>query len=558
LGLTLGAAVFLLGLLAALPPATPAAANVGACPVFPADNIWNTRVDALPVHPNSANFINSIGATTGVHPDFGSGTWDGGPIGIPYVTVPGDQPLVPIYFTAYGDESDPGPYPVPTDAPIEGGPNSDGDRHVLVVNTGNCKLYELYRAFPNADGSWNADSGAVFDLNSNALRPAGWTSADAAGFPILAGLVRYDEVAAGQINHAVRFTVPRTRREYLWPARHYASTSTDANLPPMGLRFRLKASYDVSGFSPEVQVILTALKQYGMFVADNGGAWYLSGAPDSRWDDDTLVTELRRVKGSDFEAVDESALMADPNSGQVVGAPPTPTPTVTPTGPTPTPTRTFTATLTRTPTSTATPTATPVPGATTITLQGTSDIADTWLNPDDPDINYGDWDNVHLQGITHDRLLFQPNLVALPTNAQIQSATLAFYAWSYAGVSNPNVAAYRVLTNWDEMTATYDFPWSASGMSAGTDYVSSATGVYNTGASGWATLDVTRAFQDWFGGAANRGIVVLITNNVSAHYRLYLSEYADDPALTPKITVTYTTAALIPREFLPVILFRSP
>jgi hypothetical protein len=292
-------------------PPTP-----GSCTVFPSNNIWNTPIDTLPVHSRSNAYVNSIGASTGLHPDFGSGTWNGGPIGIPYVMVGLDQPYVPINFTAYGDESDPGPYPVPPDAPIEGGPNAKGDRHVLVWETGLCKLYELYRAFPQRNGSWNADSGAVYDLKSNQLRPDKWTSADAAGLPIFAGLVRYDEVAAGEIRHAIRFTVPETQRAYLWPARHYASSSTNPDLPPMGLRFRLKSTFDISGFSPEMQVILKALKTYGMIVADNGSSWYLSGAPDPRWNNDDLVTSFRRIRGSDFEAVDESSLMISSDSGE--------------------------------------------------------------------------------------------------------------------------------------------------------------------------------------------------------------------------------------------------
>ena len=290
--------------------------RIGGCEVFSADSIWNRRVDGLPIDASSSAYVNSIGATGGVHPDFGSGTWNGGPIGIPYVAVPAAQPFVPISFIWYGDESDPGPYPVPANAPIEGGSSSTGDRHVLVVDSGNCTLYELYYAWPQADGSWEAGSGAAFDLTSNALRPAGWTSADAAGLPILPGLVRYDEVASGAINHALRFTVPRTRRAYVWPARHYASSLTDPSLPPMGQRFRLKAGFDISGFSPANQVILTALKRYGMFIADNGSAWYLSGAPDERWDNDDLHRLQTGVHGSDFEAVDESSLMIDPDSGQ--------------------------------------------------------------------------------------------------------------------------------------------------------------------------------------------------------------------------------------------------
>jgi len=298
------------------PPTTSGGPRLGDCPVFPADNVWNRRVDTLPVDPNSSAYVANIGATAGLHPDFGSGLWDGGPIGIPFVTVPGTQPFVPIDFIWYGDESDSGPYPVPANAPVEGGSASSGDRHVLVVDTGNCVLYELYYAWPQSDGSWQAGSGAVFDLRSNAMRPAGWTSADAAGFAIMPGLVRYDEVAAGAINHAVRFTVPRTRNTYLWPARHQASSSTDLTRPPMGQRFRLKASFDLSAFSAANRVILTALKTYGMFIADNGSSWYLSGAPDERWDNDDLHNLQTRVHGSDFEAVDESSLIGDPNSAQ--------------------------------------------------------------------------------------------------------------------------------------------------------------------------------------------------------------------------------------------------
>src|SRR6185369_4962988 len=228
----------------------------------------NRRIDQLPVDPSSNAYVTNIGASTGMHADFGSGLWDGGPIGIPFVVVPATQPFVPIDFIWYGDESDPGPYPVPPDAPIEGGSQSTGDRHVLVVDSGSCTLYELYYATPLSGGSWQAGSGAVFDLASNGMRPAGWTSADAAGFAILPGLVRYDEVVSGAINHALRFTVPRTRNVYVWPARHFASSSTDLTRPPMGQRFRLKAIFDISGFSAANQVILTALKRYGMFIAD--------------------------------------------------------------------------------------------------------------------------------------------------------------------------------------------------------------------------------------------------------------------------------------------------
>ncbi|RMF31681.1 MAG: hypothetical protein D6759_09670 [Chloroflexi bacterium] len=294
--------------------AGPAAPTL-SCSIFPADNIWNTPIDTLPVHPNSDAYVNTIGANANLYADFGAGTWQGAPIGIPYVEVPGTQPGVSVRFT-YADESDPGLYPIPSDAPIEGGPDSDGDRHVIVIDRDNCLLYELFYAWPQPDGSWDADSGAIFDLKSNALRPEGWTSADAAGLPIFPGLVRYDEVAGGAIHHALRFTAPQTQRAYVWPARHFASSLTDARYPPMGIRFRLKADYDISGFSPDAQVILQALKTYGMILADNGSPWFLSGVPDDRWDNDVLQ-ELKQVRGSDFEAVDVSSLMVHPDSGQV-------------------------------------------------------------------------------------------------------------------------------------------------------------------------------------------------------------------------------------------------
>jgi hypothetical protein len=291
--------------------ARSAGTAVMTCPLFPPDNIWNVPIDQMPVDPNSDAYIAAIGASTTLHPDFGSGLWAGSPIGIPYVEVPGSQPKVPVTFD-YADESDPGPYPIPPDAPVEGG----SDRHVLVIDKDNCILYELFAAeSQNGGSSWTAGSGAIFDLNAHALRPDGWTSADAAGLPILPGLVQYDEVASGLIDHAVRFTVPATRRAYVWPARHFASSLTDSQYPPMGQRFRLKADYNISGFSPEIQVILQAMKTYGLILADNGSAWYISGAPDERWDNDVLH-ELGQVPGSAFEAVDVSALMIDTDSGQ--------------------------------------------------------------------------------------------------------------------------------------------------------------------------------------------------------------------------------------------------
>jgi hypothetical protein len=291
------------------------------CPIFPADNIWNTRVDALPVDGMSAQYVTRIGASAGVHADFGSGVWppeSTSPIGIPYVTVGAGQPDVAVEFTSWPGESDPGPYPVPANAPVEGGPDAEGDRHVIVVDTADCVLYELFSAFPNNDGTWQAANGARYDLRSNMLRPDGWTSADAAGLPIYAGLVRYDEVASGVIRHAIRFTAPQTQKAHVWPARHDASNETDSSYPPMGQRFRLKASFDTSGFSPHAQVILEAMKAYGLILADNGSPWYISGAPDERWDNDVLH-ELDVLSGSDFEAVDVSSLVVDPNSGQVGG-----------------------------------------------------------------------------------------------------------------------------------------------------------------------------------------------------------------------------------------------
>lgn len=287
--------------------------------LFPDDNPWNTPIDQEPVDPLSDSIINAIGVNDSLHPDFGA-NWDGGPFGIPYVVVGRHQPMVPMDFFDYGDESDPGPYPVPPNAPIEGGSGSNGDRHVLVLDRDNWRLYETFNSYYVGPG-WSASNGAVFDLNSNALRQDGWTSADAAGLPILPGLVSYDEVASGAITHALRFTVQNTRQAYVWPARHFASDSTNPAYPPMGQRFRLKASFDISPFSASNRVILTALKRYGMMIADNGSSWFLSGAPDPRWDDDDLHQLQTRVHGSDFEAVDVSALMIDPDSGRALPPP---------------------------------------------------------------------------------------------------------------------------------------------------------------------------------------------------------------------------------------------
>ncbi len=283
--------------------ATPLTSSpkIGPCSIFPSDDLWNIPVDTLPVHTKSAAWVNAIGADRYMHPDFGSGTWDGYPIGIPFNVVSASPAFFPIYFTAYGEESDPGPYPVPQNALREGG----SDHHVLVVNTDTCMVYELYNANPTGFG-WDADSGAVFDLSktSHSQRPAGWTSSDAAGLPIFPGLARYDELATG-IHHALRFTVPKTDRAYTAPASHFASGNHDANLPPMGARFRLKKSYDITRAPAQALPILEALQTYGAIIADNGSSWYFSGAPDERWDNDTTgIGYLKTIPGSAFEAVD--------------------------------------------------------------------------------------------------------------------------------------------------------------------------------------------------------------------------------------------------------------
>ena len=277
------------------------------CPVFPADNHWNQRVDRLAVAARSEAMVRSIGAGAPLHPDFGSGTYEGGPIGIPFVTVPGSQARVPVRFD-YADESDQGRYPLPPGAPIEGGRDSEGDRHVIVVDRDRCRLFELFDAHPLEGGKrWRAGSGAVWSLRSNRLRPRGLTSADAAGLPILPGLARYDEVRGGEIDHALRFTAPRTRRAYVYPARHFASNSTDPDLPPMGQRFRLRRGVDISRFPRQSRVVLRALRRYGMLLADNGSPWFVSGAPSPGWDNEDLRS-LRRLDGGDFEAVDTRSL----------------------------------------------------------------------------------------------------------------------------------------------------------------------------------------------------------------------------------------------------------
>lgn len=270
---------------------------------FPSNSLWNTNIANAQVDPNSDAIINFIGSTIGLHPDFGSGQYQGQSIGIPYVVVPVTQPLVNINFTAYGDESDPGPMPIPINAPIEGYPNpGDGDRHVLVIDKGNCWLYELYHAFPQGIGTWKADSAAVWDLRLNQQRPYTWTSADAAGLPVFPGLVRYDEVAAGAIHHALRFTLQYSKQAFTPPASHWAPNSSNPLAAPMGMRLRLKSSFDISGFPADDQVILAALKQYGMMMADNGSSMFLGGDPDDRWSNDDLSL-LRQVTASDFEVL---------------------------------------------------------------------------------------------------------------------------------------------------------------------------------------------------------------------------------------------------------------
>jgi hypothetical protein len=271
------------------------------CPIFPASNPWNQRVDTLPVAPNSAELIRSIGLDTGLHADFGSGTWAGGPIGIPFDVVTDRTPRSHVSFD-YSDESDHVGYPIPKRVHIESG----SDHHALLIDKNACRLYEL-GGLTHAGGRWHAWAGATWSLRSNRLRPPGWTSADAAGLPIFPGLARYDEARRGAIDHALRFTAQRTRRAYLWPALHYASDSTDPSLPPMGLRVRLKASFDVRPFPPQARIVLVALKRYGMLLADNGSNWYISGAPSPGWSNDQLHT-LGRVTGANFEVVDASSL----------------------------------------------------------------------------------------------------------------------------------------------------------------------------------------------------------------------------------------------------------
>jgi hypothetical protein len=279
---------------------------------FPSDNLWNKDISAAPVDSNSAAIINFVGSSISVHPDFGSGQYNGSYMGIPYTVVDGSQPLIPINYQAYGSESDAGPMPIPLTAPIEGYPNpGSGDRHVLVLDSANCFLYEIYNSYPQST-SWNADSGAIWDLLSDEQRPYTWTSADAAGLPIFPGLVRYDEVAAASINHAIRFTLQNSSAGFTPPASHWASTTSNTTAPPMGTRFRLKSSFNVSGFSAANQVILSAMKKYGLILADNGSSMYISGAPDDRWDNNDLHN-LGQVHASDFEVLQISPLYTNSN-----------------------------------------------------------------------------------------------------------------------------------------------------------------------------------------------------------------------------------------------------
>lgn len=294
----------------ALDPFDP---HIGACPIFSKDNVWNRPITAKRVHPLSNDYVNRIGATSPLHPNFGS-TPDNG---IPITIITPDVPEVRVTFT-FADESDPGGYPIPPDVLIEGGPNApaDSDRHILMVDRVRCLLFELGSALPQPDGSWTAGAGVKIDLMNDSRRPENFTSADASGLPILPGLLRYDEVALGQIRHAIRFTAPQTQEAYLWPATHEASSITDPSYPPMGTRFRLKADFDISGFSRHNQVILRALKRYGMILADNGSPWFITGVPDPRWNDDDLH-QLRNVPGSAFEAVDEGDWPLVPASARV-------------------------------------------------------------------------------------------------------------------------------------------------------------------------------------------------------------------------------------------------
>jgi hypothetical protein len=314
------AVLAVVGLLSSSCSSFVAIPGVANCNITPANAFWRARVASLPLHPQSSTYITTAGAASGLKADFGSGLWDGGPIGIPYNVVSGTQPKVNVTFD-YADESDPGPYPIPADPKVEGGANATGDRHVLIVDKDACRLYELWDTHPGPNG-WGsgvtAGSGAIWDMSSNAMRPDGWTSSDAAGLQVLPGLVRYEEVQSGVVQHAIRMTVPRTQGAYVWPASHRAGTSGTTTMP-MGTWLRLKASVDENAFDPAVRPIIVALKTYGGVIADNGSAWYMSGVPDERWDNDKLAT-LGAIKGRDFEVVDATTEKVAPGSYQATTA----------------------------------------------------------------------------------------------------------------------------------------------------------------------------------------------------------------------------------------------
>lgn len=295
--------------------ASPGDVRAGDCGLLPESSYWYATVTSLPVHRRSARILASIDPDARVKADFGSGRYQGAPIGIPYDIVPGDQPRVAITFD-YAEESDGRRYPIPPDASIEGGPNGDGDRHVLLWQQDRCRLWEIFDARPQDDGTWEAGGGAIWNLRSNRFRPDGWTSADAAGLPILPGLVRYEEVAAGEITHAIRMTVPETRDTYVWPARHKASDLSDPDLPAMGQWLRLSDDIDPMDFDPQARVIVRALQEHGAVIADNGSALFISGTPDSRWDNDDLRS-LGSLSTADFEVIRAERMMTDPDSGKV-------------------------------------------------------------------------------------------------------------------------------------------------------------------------------------------------------------------------------------------------
>lgn len=300
---------------ASLGSAAGAAPKAERCRLFPRSSFWYADVSDLPVHPRSSAWLETSGINRNAHADFGSGLWDGGPIGIPFTKVKKGQPLANVEFR-YPDESDPGPYPIPANVKIEGGSSASGDRHALVLQRSTCTLYEVFDAQPQGDGSWSGGSGAVFDLRSNDLRPDGWTSADASGLPILPGLVRYGEVKRGRINHAIRITLPTTRRAHLWPARHDAGSTNSRNAPPMGAWLRLSADVDPADFPPQSRIIVEALQKHGAIVVDNGSAFFLSGAPDRRWDNDDLRS-LHELNATDFEFVRAGRMKVNRNSGIV-------------------------------------------------------------------------------------------------------------------------------------------------------------------------------------------------------------------------------------------------